>query len=276
MTASAMTQDVEKAQEAGMNGHVAKPIDTKELFSTLVKWIEPGEREVPEKISEEEENAVTDGVESKGVDEGILPDNLPGVNIEKGLKTVIGNEKLYRKLLGQFYESNRDVVPEIKKTLEAEDLVTAARLAHTTKGVAGNLGAGELFAAAADLENAIKAEEMDGLEGLIDNFETHLDVVMGGIQELEDRDTAANQADTPAGELIIDIDAVKPLLIEMAELLESDLMGAMSRLETLEQHLGNSRVREDFSQLTKHIDGFDTDGAKESLSKIAEKLDISL
>ena len=53
MTASAMTQDVEKAQEAGMNGHVAKPIDTKELFSTLVKWIEPGERDMPERPVEE-------------------------------------------------------------------------------------------------------------------------------------------------------------------------------------------------------------------------------
>ena len=222
------------------------------------------------------ERLKTDEDKVKKVEGTILPSVLPGISIEKGLKTVIGNEKLYRKLLGKFYESNRNVVLEIKNTLEAGDMETAARLAHTVKGVAGNLGAEDLFPVAADLEKAIKAKEMDGLEGLIDNFKAHLDVVMGGIQELEDRDTAAKQADAPAGEVTIDIDAVKPLLIEMAELLESDLMEAMSRLEALEQHLGNSKVWERFSQLEKYMNGFDMDSAVRSLEEIAETLSISI
>jgi CheY-like chemotaxis protein len=276
MTASAMTQDIELTREAGMDDHVAKPIDVKQLFSTLVKWIEPGERKVPDAVEEDIREDVTDEDKVKKLEGTILPSALPGISIEKGLKTVIGNEKLYRKLLGQFYESNRNVVPEIKNTLEAGDMETAARLAHTVKGVAGNLGAEALFPAAADLEQAIKAEEMDGLDGLIDNFEVHLNVVMDGIQKLEDRDAAARQTETPVGEVTIDIDAVKPLLVEMAELLESDLMEAMNRLEALGQHFTNSAVREEFSQLEKYINGFDTDGAKESLIRIAQKLKISL
>jgi len=64
--------------------------------------------------------------------------------------------------------------------------------------------------------------------------------------------------------------------IEMAELLESDLMEAMNRLEALEHHLKNSEVWEEFSQLTKHIDRFDTDSAVKSLQEIAQKLGISL
>ena len=79
------------------------------------------------------------------------------------------------------------------------------------------------------LQKAIKAAEMDGLDGLIDTFEAHLNVVIGGIQELEDRDAAEKQADTPVGEVTIDIDTVKPLLAEMAELLESDLMEWMKQ-----------------------------------------------
>ena len=43
MTAHAMTGDREKCLKAGMNDYVAKPIDSEELFSTLVKWIKPGE-----------------------------------------------------------------------------------------------------------------------------------------------------------------------------------------------------------------------------------------
>lgn len=293
MTASAMTQDIELTQKSGMNGHVAKPIDVKQLLSMLVKWIAPKARDQRSEVGdqkaedkEEEAEGTSQPPAQRGLRPGgkaetakklaILPDALAGINIEKGLKTVIGNEKLYRKLLGQFHESSGNAVSEIKNTLEAGDTETAARLAHTVKGVAGNLGAEELFSAAADLEKAIKQEEIDGLDGLIDSFEAQLDIVMGGIQELEDQDASAKQDEAPLGEVTIDVDAVKPLLIEMAELLESDLMEAMNRLETIEQHLRNSEVLVEFSQLSKHIDGFDTDKAMRSLKVIAAKLDISL
>jgi len=62
----------------------------------------------------------------------------------------------------------------------------------------------------------------------------------------------------------------------MAELQESDLTEAMGRLEVLEQHFANSNVWQEFSQLDSNVNGFDTDGARESLTKIAEKLGISL
>jgi len=283
MTAHAMAGDREKSLEGGMNDHVTKPIDPEELFSALVKWIEPGEREfIPSEV--EGQRSVVRGQRSEVRDQGfeskekhaVLPSELPGISIQKGLKTVMGNEKLYRKLLGKFLDSNKAVVAEIKETLKAEDMETAARLAHTVKGVAGNLGAEGLFPVAADLEKAIKQGEIDGLDGLIDNLEKHLDVVMAGIKKLADRDAAAKQAEAPAEVVTIDIDAVTPLLVEMAELLESDLMEAMSRLEALEEHFVNSDAQEEFSILSEKVEGFDTDGAMSSLKEIATKLRIAL
>jgi CheY-like chemotaxis protein len=41
MTASAMTGDREKVLSAGMNDHIAKPINVAQLFATLVRWIKP-------------------------------------------------------------------------------------------------------------------------------------------------------------------------------------------------------------------------------------------
>ena len=53
MTAHAMAGDREKSIEGGMNDHVVKPIDPDKLFSALVKWIKPGERDfVPEVAGE--------------------------------------------------------------------------------------------------------------------------------------------------------------------------------------------------------------------------------
>ncbi len=275
MTAHAMAGDREKSLEGGMNDHVTKPIDTDQLFSALVKWIKPRERdfqpaekEVPKEIVEE--------VSEIEVEEEILPAELPGISIKSGLSTVGWNKKLYRKLLGKFLESNKDVVSEIKKTLQESDMETAAQLAHTVKGVSGNLGAEELFPVAGDLEKAIKQGETDSLDSLLENFETHLNVVMNGIQTLEEKEADKEEEKAPVGEAQIDMDKVKPLVVELSSLLETNITEAMNRLEDLKGYLENSSVWEEFKQLENHIDGFDTDNAMESLKTIAQALNISL
>ncbi len=37
MTANAFAEDIQNAKEAGMNGHIAKPFDTKKMLDTLVE-----------------------------------------------------------------------------------------------------------------------------------------------------------------------------------------------------------------------------------------------
>ncbi len=40
MTADAFADDVRKSREAGMNDHIAKPIDVHKLMHILQKWIQ--------------------------------------------------------------------------------------------------------------------------------------------------------------------------------------------------------------------------------------------
>jgi CheY-like chemotaxis protein len=42
MTANAMAGDRDRAIAAGMNDHIAKPLNLGEMFATLAKWIQPG------------------------------------------------------------------------------------------------------------------------------------------------------------------------------------------------------------------------------------------
>ncbi len=44
MTAHALEDEKKKCFEAGMDDHVAKPIDPDALFNTLIRWIKPGTR----------------------------------------------------------------------------------------------------------------------------------------------------------------------------------------------------------------------------------------
>ena len=46
--ANATVEDLRKTFEAGMNDHISKPIDPGQMFNTVLKWIEPGVRDLPD------------------------------------------------------------------------------------------------------------------------------------------------------------------------------------------------------------------------------------
>jgi two-component system sensor histidine kinase/response regulator len=266
MTAHAMAGDREKSLQAGMNDHVTKPIDPEELFSALARWIKPGEREVPEA---ESRRAIPEEKE-----EHLLLPVLPGVSVASGLERVGGNKPLYAKLLCKFRAGQESAVAEIRAALQTGDRETAGRLAHTVKGVSGNLGAESLYRAAAELEKAIKVGK-ENLHSPLTEFGSQLKVVMDGIRVLEESLVAQKEL-PPSTVVSVDKEAVKLLLREMARLLESDLTEAMNRLEALRQHLAQSSAREEFKRLEKQVESFDTDGALRSVEAIAGALDIAL
>jgi polar amino acid transport system substrate-binding protein len=176
MTADAMTGVREQVLKAGMNDYVTKPINPKELWEALTKWIKPGDRKLPEGFLVAGE---------KSGEEIIIPD-IDGVDTEEGLSHVGGNKKLYLNLLSKFRDEYGDAVRDIRKSLEKGDREAAVRGAHTVKGVAGNIGAKEVQQAAAVVEAALKEEtESDAeieklnelLSGLIRNLKkTDLEV----------------------------------------------------------------------------------------------------
>jgi two-component system, sensor histidine kinase and response regulator len=266
MTAHAMGGDREKSVEAGMNDHLTKPIDPDQLISELVKWVKPGNRETSEGLSESSS-------ESKK-SQNILPAELPGISIASGLGRVAGNRQLYTKLLCKFKDGQEDAVDQIKAALKVGDVEMAARLAHTVKGVSGNLGGDNLYQAAAELENAIQGGK--NLDLVMAEFDSQLKVVMDGIRVVEERLTAQQEPKDSGMEAPVDKEAVKTLLQEIAQLLESDLSEAMNRLEALNRLLANSSVKEEFKRLENQIESFDTDTALKTLETIAGKLEIEL
>jgi two-component system sensor histidine kinase/response regulator len=266
MTAHAMASDREKSLAAGMNDHLTKPIDPDELSAALVKWIKPGERGTPE----DESSRVI--LEEKGED--ILPSELPGMDLLSGLSRVGGNRPFYVKLLCRFRESHKNMVPEIRAALQSGDRERAGRMAHSVKGVSGNLGADSLYHAAAELEKTIKEGRKD-VDPSLTAFGSQLKIVMDGIKALEENMAGQNEPELST-EVSVDKETVKLLLQEMVRLLESDLTEAMNRLKALRQHLAHSSAHEAFKRLEKQVEGFDTESALKSLEAIARVLDIAL
>jgi CheY-like chemotaxis protein len=157
MTAHAMAGDEDKSLQAGMNGHVTKPIDPDQLFSTLQKWIKPSEKRVP--VQQPEISVEVPETVQPILEEEELPKDLPGFDLTDGLKRLQGNKRLYRKLLLNFATDYREAANDIRTALHAKDFKQTHSLVHNLKGLAGNLAATDLQAATVNLEKLVKGVE---------------------------------------------------------------------------------------------------------------------
>ena len=160
MTAHAMAGDGEKSLQAGMNDHVTKPIDPVQLFATLQKWIPPADKRTPTRqadVSAAKETVSRAPAQVR--QEPVLPDSLPGFDLAEGLNRLQGNQKLYRKLLLDFGAKYTPAAAEIRQAMNSSDFEQAHSLIHNLKGLAGNLAASELQAAAIEIEKLVKGDQ---------------------------------------------------------------------------------------------------------------------
>ena len=179
MTASVMAADRDQAFKAGMNDFISKPIDPELLFSVLSKWIKPTMRqEAPL------ENGRLGGVTTKIPPNPPFPKEIAGVDIQAGLGRVGGNIRLYRKILVNFRDSYSQAPREMAGLLDAGRESEALRLAHSIKGVAGNVGAEKLQTAAAGLEAAIRENPADIPAGSLKVFQEALTELVAALSVL--------------------------------------------------------------------------------------------
>ncbi len=241
MTADAMTGVREKVLEAGMNDYVTKPINPKELWEALARWIKPGDRELSEGF----------GKPAKVANEGVSIPDIDGLDVEDGLARVGGNKKLYRELLLKFRRDFAGATADIRANLEKGDLHTAERIAHTVKGVAGNIGAGGLQEKATELDEALKDERVAKYEPLLSRFDKSLGALIGSIDSAGLAETEETEAAT-AGEL--SPDELRRLLDE----LEPNLKKRQPKrcapiLEEIGRHKLPKRQAADLEKLAKLV-----------------------
>jgi CheY-like chemotaxis protein len=152
MTAHALVQERQRCLDAGMSDHVSKPIDPDNLLSTLIRWAKPRPQQAFDNLASFSP--------IKASDEVVLPE-IAGIKVADGLKRVAGNKRLYRDLLGQFAAKQGNAAAQISNALEGGDHALAERIAHTVKGVAGNIGITEVQSLAEELERALSDGEIN-------------------------------------------------------------------------------------------------------------------
>ncbi|WP_201212676.1 response regulator [Rhodocyclus purpureus] len=150
MTANALPGDRERCLEAGMNDHLAKPIDPGVLASKLLQWI----RRPPAAGAGTAVDRAPLPAPPAGALERLA--GFGGLDVHAGLRQCLGREQLYLSLLAKFVDAEADAATRIGDAIGAADWALAERGAHTLKGAAAQIAAGTVRSLAEQLEHAIR------------------------------------------------------------------------------------------------------------------------
>ncbi len=263
MTANAMASDRALCLDAGMNDHIAKPIDPDQLFGVLLRWI---------RRTDGAGSIVLPGTPLRASERraGDLPPDIKGIDVRAGLTRTGGNLKRYEALLRKFAEQQEGAVGTIRRALAVGDAATAERTAHSLKGAAGTLGAATLSQAASEAEATIKAGL--GADEALELLARSLDVALSGIRAGLPEEAGGNGSGAPNG----DPASVMEPLARLKRLLETDDGEAADFIVDTRPHLAGVLTPDEIRTLTERVGNFDFDSALKCLSGIASRLSLNL
>ena len=257
MTAHALVEECQRCLDAGMNDHVSKPIDPDRLVSTLLRWTRPQPQPALDFGS-----SLNSG---KTYDEVVLPE-IAGIDLADGLRRVAGNRQLYRDLLGQFAAKQGNVANQISAALKSGDHPLAERIAHTVKGVAGNLGITEVASVAQKLEKALCDGEIN-VSALLVEFATVIGAQALAIEKALFASAAIRTEEVRTG--AFNREASAGAIARLKLLLEVSDGEAEASFRSLRQALVGAIEKPYLDDLGASINDFDFDAALMKLDEIA-------
>ena len=277
MTANAMAGDKEKCIECGMNDHIAKPIDVNQLFSTLAKWIQRKAnttplREVPI-LSEVKAPIAIDAPK----DANALPRHITGLDLHNALARVGGNERLLKKLIVRFRDTQQTVMERIEVALNSQDQETAKREVHTLKGLAANIGATELSKLALHAEAEFQSRDEEALKKALSLVDIELRNQLAHITDQIPVLTKISKDATTTPpivhiEMVEVAEKMRKLLIELSAL-DANAAATLDSLTPVLNALGYDAA---VAELVHCIGNFDFDTALTHIRRLADILDIRL
>ncbi len=252
MTANAFAEDRDSCLAAGMNDHVAKPVDPAVLLATLARWL-------PTANAEQMAPAPMSAAPSLADQEIALAlSQITGLNSEFGLASVRGKLRSYHRLLNKFGQNHLDDFSLIGQRLAAGDSSEARRLAHSLKGAAALLGAITVQNAAASLEAAIReGQQATLITPLIEQTATAYTELCRQLPPLPDAGASLTLAQTASPEV----------LARLRQLLENGEVGAQE-LVRQQAHALHSLLGNDFTIFEQLTSTFDFEAALDLLNRM--------
>jgi CheY-like chemotaxis protein/HPt (histidine-containing phosphotransfer) domain-containing protein len=197
LTASALQGDREKCLAAGMSDYITKPIDRAELLQAVFRHLRPArvdqESPLPVSTIETAHGAAQSG--ASVIDEAVPADVLQQDEL---LTRCGGDVEFARKLLRSFAEQLPQDRVRLTEAVQ-ERSADAVVVAHALKGTAGNMAAGPLRHAAAELESGCRHSDWDGSRARLDKVLAEVDRCIAALDTIDtfDRPLVQSPARTP-------------------------------------------------------------------------------
>jgi two-component system sensor histidine kinase/response regulator len=173
LTASAMTDELERCTAAGMNSLLAKPLELGRLREILDRYglradADPAAGHVPEA------DMAAPDLQAAAAAPAVRP-----VDLEQ-LRTLVGDDRAFlQELCETFVSSSSRIVEDIGRALSAGDRAVLSGLAHKLKGGSASVCANEVAKLAAALEKDAKEKPIEELEQSIASLRRAFDEAAG-------------------------------------------------------------------------------------------------
>ena len=252
MTANALDEDRQRCLEAGMNDHVAKPVDPETLYRTLMKWLPvKAARPVQEAAPKEDETG-------QALRRRLAA--LPGIDAGFWLDSQPGRTRGYVALLQKYADSQAEDMAALHAQVGEGNLHDAQKMAHSLKGVAGMLGLTHVREVAESLEEAIRERREEDIGGFLQALDDEQASISEAIRSL----SAGAEPHEP-GEIRALLSRIESLLMEDDLQVNRIVLDASARLRL---ELGYKA-----GELEHYVNHYDYESALSVLRTISARLD---
>jgi len=174
MTADAFGEARRACLDAGMNGHLTKPVSPRLLYEALQRWLPAGQAGTPhdtvpattasgsaapgdprDAAAASQDRSSPAGAWGPAREARAAPPaGIPGLDMTLAMRLLGGRVDVLRRALRQFEQHYADSLPELVERIEAGEADGLRGLAHSIRGASASIGAQSLAANAAAVEAA--------------------------------------------------------------------------------------------------------------------------